>query len=494
MKALLFSMPDIYPEWFPFDVQSPNLGLASLAGNAPEHDVYVGDLILQRNRVKEAIQEALNQYAPQIVGLSAMTFQFPTLVKIARFIKQLDLSMPIVIGGYHATILYEQIAREEAGTLIDFMLRGEADLAFNKLLDALESRQSVEDIKGLSYRSHEGWIHKPPRENEQIEQIQLPARDSRIWKGYHFFNQPFDVIETSRGCLNHCKFCSIKQFYGHSHREFPINRVIQDIKNAKAKGVACLFFTDDNIGNDKRGLQRFEALLDGIIANNLNDIKYVTQISSITASTDERLVKKMRQAGFDCVVLGMESASSQKLAYYKKGNILEHTKRAITYLKENRIIIYATLVQGTEEDREDDFKQNIQFLIDSEVDALLGQILTPYPGTQIREELLQKGLVTNPDNWDTYCGYFANIRTNYLSTEELNFLHWKYSGRFHWWRVKSFWKSALFRNHPTYFLKAVFYHRLLRYLAVRLNCLGKGEQERFKISFEWHVNLNRNLL
>ena len=202
----------------------------------------------------------------------------------------------------------------------------------------------------------------------------------------------------------------------------------------------------------------------------------------------------MRKAGFDCVFVGMENMSSRSLAYYKKGNILDYTKRAVKFLKENRIIIYAGLVQGMEEDREEDFKQNIEYLIHSDADAAVGQILTPYPGTELREELLQKGLITNQDNWETYSGYFANIKTRYLSTEELNFLQWKYLGQFYRWRAKNFWKSNLFRNHPYYFLKSVFLTRLIKYFPLIIKRIAKDEKKRFKISFEYRLNLNRKLI
>lgn len=494
MNVLLFSMPDIYPEWLPCDVKGPSLALASIAGNCPNHQVLVGDLILKRNNVKGAITQAIRKHQPQIIGLSAMTFQFPTLLKVAQFIKTLYPTLPIVIGGYHATVLYQDIVQSEGARWFDYLMRGEADLSFNELLDSLELQKDLENIRGLSFQREGTWVHNPDRPLERIEDIQLPKRDARIWDGYHFFARKFDTLETSRGCLARCTFCSIRQMYGHSYREYPISRVIQDIKNIKAQGCISAFFTDDNIGNDARGLKRFEELLDAIIDHKLNDLRYITQISSLTTGANEQLVKKMKQAGFDCVFLGMENASTKNLSYYKKGNILDYTQRAVKYLKENRIIIYAGLVQGTEEDREEDFQRNVEYLIETDVDALVGQIVTPYPGTELRQELAEKGYIVNKDHWETYSGYFANVRNKYLSQEELNFLQWKYLAKFYRWRGKTFWKSNLYRNHKWYFLKAVFFHRLLRYLPVALKRIGKSEQERFKISFENRLNMNRNLL
>ena len=216
MKALLLSMPDIYPHWDPLHIKGPNLGLASIAGNCPEHKVYVGDLILKRNNVTNAIEKAIKQYSPNVIGLSAMTFQFPTLIKIAKFIKETKSSIFIVVGGYHTTILYEKIPKEDYSKYFDFIIRKEADISFGELLNELESKKKFHKIKGISYKKDGEWHQNPDRPLEDLKNIELPNRNSRIWKGYHFLSKKYDTIETSRGCLNDCKFCSIKQMYGHS--------------------------------------------------------------------------------------------------------------------------------------------------------------------------------------------------------------------------------------------------------------------------------------
>jgi len=74
--------------------------------------------------------------------------------------------------------------------------------------------------------------------------------------------RPADVIETSRGCLHLCNFCSIREMYGQSFRLFPLERVLADIEDAYRRGARHIFCTDDNITLD---MERFEQLMDGII-------------------------------------------------------------------------------------------------------------------------------------------------------------------------------------------------------------------------------------
>lgn len=492
MKVLLFSMPDVHPNFVPSVVKMPSLALASIAGNCPGHEVHVGDLVLKRDNVKEAIRSAIKKYNPDIVGLSAMTFQFPTLIKIAKFIKK-EYDLPIAIGGYHATILYKEIAKEAYSKDFDFIFRGEADLAFNELLDELSSKKDFSKILGLSYKKGSRFIHNPARPPEDLSKIRLPKRDSRIWDGYHFYSIKLDAIETSRGCLNSCKYCSIRKMYGQTRREYEISRIIQDIKNAKECGAKYIFLTDDNVTSDARGIPRFEKLLDAIIDNRLNDIYYMTQASSVGMGYKESLAKKMKKAGFDFVFLGIENMSEKNLSFFRKGSIVDYSRRALNYLKDNGIIILGGLVIGSENDTSEDIRENYNEFIKLGVDLLLDQILTPYPGTDMREELIKKGLVTNKNDWSTYSGYFANVKTKYLSPEQLNFFKWKYYSKHFNNLMKNIAKTNLFKNHPLISLKymlAIAVENLIN----SFKYANMDEKDRFKTEFERSSNLNKNLV
>ena len=106
----------------------------------------------------------------------------------------------------------------------------------------------MDRVLGLSYNTEDGhYHHNPSRPLEDVTKIKLPARDKRLLDGFHMYFRKADVIETSRGCLYHCNFCSIHQMYGSSIRQFPLDRVLADIEDAYSRGTRHLFCTDDNI-------------------------------------------------------------------------------------------------------------------------------------------------------------------------------------------------------------------------------------------------------
>jgi anaerobic magnesium-protoporphyrin IX monomethyl ester cyclase len=145
MKILLISMPDVAPIIIhETAVHLPNHGIASIAGNIDEeHDVQIIDLVRKRSSVKKYLTKIIKKSQPGLVGLSAMTWQYDTCIKIAHLIKTLLPTTRIVIGGYHATLLFEEIATSDEAKWIDFMIRGEGEEAFRRLVNALCDQDSL---------------------------------------------------------------------------------------------------------------------------------------------------------------------------------------------------------------------------------------------------------------------------------------------------------------------------------------------------------------
>jgi len=161
-----------------------------------------------------------------------MAWQYKTCTQLARLIKQLLPGVKIVIGGYHATLMYEEIAASAEASFIDFIIRGEGEEAFRRLINALGGNDRLEDIPSLSFKKSAGFIHNPRGELLDLSKLKLPIRDKRrlTW-GYHIMNGKVEVIETSRGCTRACNFCSMNHMYGRTFRPFPQERILADIED-----------------------------------------------------------------------------------------------------------------------------------------------------------------------------------------------------------------------------------------------------------------------
>src|SRR5256885_3024981 len=101
MNVLLLSMPDSFEHMPPVAIRMPNGALTSLAGNIdPHHQVAVADLVLVQREVRETVERLLVDKRPDVVGLSIMTFQRQTAMKIFALVRKSCPEAKIVVGGY----------------------------------------------------------------------------------------------------------------------------------------------------------------------------------------------------------------------------------------------------------------------------------------------------------------------------------------------------------------------------------------------------------
>jgi len=398
----------------------PNLGLCSIAGNydCPDDEIKVLDLVATKNP-EEMFLTTLSSFQPDVVGFSCMIFQFSEIIQLARIVKNFNNDITTVLGGYYATVDYNNIFDYQGCDAIDFILRNECEKSFNDLMKSVKSGIGFENISSLSYRKNGQINHNPCSGVLDIDELSLPKRSARIIKkGFHFMGIPADTIETSRGCPNNCKFCSITQMYGTSFRTFKIERVLADIQDAKNHGAKLLLFTDDNITIDGK---RYLKLCDAIINSGLNDIMYITQASITGIKKTPGLAEKMAEAGVKFVLIGIENIIKENLsiAGKSKQNSQADIIEVVNDLRKYGIIVIGSFILGNPDDTEETMVANYEFANEINVDIPFFLLLTPFPKTKIREELLEAGLITNLNDYSKYDMFQANVRTHYLSPERL---------------------------------------------------------------------------
>jgi radical SAM superfamily enzyme YgiQ (UPF0313 family) len=435
MKVVLMSMPDVVPIIVhETAVHMPNHGIASVGGNIDEeHDVYIIDLVRKRRSVKKYLTRTLRKIRPDLVGLSAMAWQYDTCVRLAKLTKRLLPGVKVVIGGYHATLMSREIAESPEAEWIDFMIRGEGEEACRRLVNALDGKDQFSSIPSLSYKEGHHFVHNPRGKPLDLSRLKPPIRDKRrlTW-GYHVMNSKVELMETSRGCTRACSFCSMKHMYGRTFRTFPIQRVLADLDEIYYKRkTRWVFLVDDNVVLFPKRVVR---LCDAIIERNYRNLNLVVQADCISMAQNEEMVRKMGLAGFKSVFLGIESASKTNLETAGKANVSVGARKAVENCHRHGIMVIAGMIFGFPEDDEEDVIRNYEFLNSIGSDAVYCQILTPYPKTAMRQHLLDEGLVTNIDDYKWYNGMRANVKTKHLESDRLQYLYWYHRQKIlGWW-------------------------------------------------------------
>jgi anaerobic magnesium-protoporphyrin IX monomethyl ester cyclase len=454
MNVLLLSMPDSFEHMPSVAIRMPNGALASLAGNVdPHHRVAVADLILARREVRGTVQRLVRELQPDVLGLSVMTFQRGTALNIAKFVRTLRPDVSIVVGGYDPSLAPEAY---EACPDVDYIVRGEGEQTFCELLRALETAGGVHEVTGLSYRTPEGFRSNPDRPIARLaaNPLRLPNRAARVLSGYTLLGRSVDVVETSRGCTFDCSFCSIIEMRGRNFHAYPIERVMADVSDARGRGARTIFLVDDNITLD---IRRFQSLCQAIIDGGFNDTEYFVQaMTSPLAQHGASLAPLMQRAGFRYVFLGIENVLEDDLAFLKaaaknarreRGRTVGNaTIEAIDHLHRHGLFVVGGLIVGNPDDTRASIDANLAFAR-RYVDWPYIQHPTPYPGTPMTREFVERGLIVDEDVAH-YDGTTAVVRTAHLPAGEIEFLRWRAE---RWMKVRHM--PAAFVHSPGFVLR-----------------------------------------
>jgi anaerobic magnesium-protoporphyrin IX monomethyl ester cyclase len=454
MRILLLSMPDSFEHTPTIAIRMPNGALASLAGNLdPHHDVAIADLVLAQSSVRRTVEELMARIRPDIVGLSVMTFQRATARRVIALIRALNPGVRIVVGGYDPSLAPDAWAHPALG--VDVIVRGEGDLTFREVVDALENARPLCDIPGLLFRDGSRFRATAHREAARLDrgEIRPPKRAARVLTGYTLMGRRIDVVETSRGCTFDCSFCSIIEMRGRNFHRFPIERVIDDIRDAHSRGARSIFLVDDNITLD---IERFESLCHAIIEAGLHRVDYLVQgMTAPIATRGAPLARLMRRAGFRYVFLGIENVLDDDLVFLKARAKNSRTSAAgrnntslaaVTTLHRHGLLVVGGLIVGNPGDRRESVTANLEFAR-RHIDWPYIQHPTPYPGTPMTRDFEQRGLIVNarPDEYD---GTTAVTRGEHLDPEEVEFMRWRAE---RWMKVRHM--PAVFRHDPWFVLR-----------------------------------------
>lgn len=262
--------------------------------------------------------------------------------------------VPVIFGGYHATLM-----PEEASLHADSVLVGEAEGVWPEILKDVKRG----DLKPL-YRSN-----VRPAFGDLIPRVDILGK-----KKY----TPLTLVETSRGCLFNCDFCSIASFYQNSYNYRTPESIANEIKVRGGKNV---FFVDDNIiSEEKRARELFKAL------EPLN-IRWMSQFS-INMAHDESLLKLMKKSGCVGVLIGFESLEEKNLKLMGKSwNSRKSYDEALEKLRDNGICVYATFLFGYDYDTSETLDRTLEFAIKHKFFTCAFNHLLPFPGTEVYGKL-----------------------------------------------------------------------------------------------------------
>lgn len=407
------------------------LGLAYIAAVLEKNgiEVQVLDANAEGLSMQDTVEKVVNSSA-EIVGFPATTTMIPPIYQLSKEIKERTNKI-VVVGGPHVTFMPEQTLKE--CRYIDIVVRGEGEYT---MLELVKNLEDLAHIKGITYRDADNTIITNPDRGiiKNIEEIPYPARylfPMDLYKSGPLFEsgiygKEFSTIITSRGCPNKCTYCSSSRFWNRVRLRSPEN-VVAEIEHLVNKyGTRQIHFLDDAFTIPK---SRIEKVCDLIIEKELS-IKWTcySRVNSVT----ETIVKKMKLAGCFGLNFGIESGNQEILNRAKKDITLDQSRKAVKYTKKYGLIAATSFMIGLPGDNYDTVNQTINFAIELNPDVALFCMTTPFPGTELYDEALEKGWIKKDHDWDIMKLHGSTkFRNDELSSEDIEKLYKKANRKFH---------------------------------------------------------------
>lgn len=271
----------------------------------------------------------------------------------------------VVLGGYHVTLVPDEAARHA-----DAIVTGNAESVWGTLMHDLKV--------GLLQAHYRGGLG---------ECFVMP--DRTIYKGKSYL--PISLVETGRGCNNHCEFCAIASYYHCRYRARPIEDVLADVETSHHR---YHFLVDDNlVANRGNAIALFEALAPA-------RIKWGGQ-GTLSMAKDEALLCAMKQSGCELMLIGFESLNEDNLRQMGKSVNLALSERdeLVQRIHDAGIGIYATFVFGYDGDDESSFDATMAFAQKHRFYTAAFNHLLPFPGTPLYARLRAQGRLLYPAWW-----------------------------------------------------------------------------------------------
>ena len=390
MKCVL-----VMPSWLPEDVFPEKTAKVQANYWQPLNLLYMGACLEQEGHEvifldgsflgHDTIIKKIKKFQPGLVGVYSNAFLWQRAEKTASDIK--GEGVHITVGGPYPIALKEKCL---ADSDFDSAVVCEGEHAIVEIASKLEKGEALDGVKGAIYRQN-GKIIKNPEASliEDLDSLPFPARHL-LENPYlylpppgNYKRKPVAIVMTSRGCDMRCIYCF--QYGERKIRYRSVDNVLEEIEQVLRQGYKDIRFLDDTFCGDYERAMRIAAEI------KKRGLDLTWYVSARVNQVDEPLLRAFSEAGCWAILFGAESGVQKNLNALKKGITLEQTRSAVKAAKKAGLKVCLPFIFGIPGETYEEGLETIDFAIELDPDTANFHTMTPFPGTELYENIEKYG-------------------------------------------------------------------------------------------------------
>ncbi len=404
----------VIPSWSPGDIFPAETASSQVNYWEPLGTLYVGAALREAgHEVKlfngaflahAEIVQGVADYNPGFTGVYSTTFGWPGAVRTVADIKGAVTGTFTAVGGPYPMAAGESCLEDTES--LDAVVTGEGERTAVEMLDRVGKGESLDGVDGVAYREGGSIRSNAPRPLiTDLDSIPLPARALLGEPGSYlpppatYRRQPVAVLMTSRGCSRRCIYC----FQADRERETgvryrSVENVLSEIELCLRLGYREIKFIDDTLASD---YDRAMALAEGIAGRGLD---FTWFASACVNQVDEPLLRAFRKAGCWAILLGAESGVQKNLNTVRKGITIDQTVRAVEAARKAGLTVHTPFIIGLPGETVSEARRTVEFACEIDPDIASFHALTPFPGTELHDNVEKYGTLSTNFTDYTYQG------------------------------------------------------------------------------------------
>jgi anaerobic magnesium-protoporphyrin IX monomethyl ester cyclase len=385
MRTLLINTP--YPA---SEIPQIPMGLAYIAAVLEKAGIEIQVLdFLVNDYSKITLARKIHDFAPELIGITSVTMNFPIASQILRDCKEIDSNVITIIGGPHASFTCEEIMKELPW--IDIVVIGEGE----RTMLAIASGIRLAEINGLAYRKDGSFSRTAERSLiDNLDELPVPARHLFPVSQYFPVNPKSGMI-SGRGCPFSCIFCVGHRMVGKKKRFRNPTLVVDEMEQILNLGFKGINIVDDLFTLNKKHVY---GICDEIKSRHL---KFNWTCFARVDTVNKELLSIIADAGCNCICYGVETADMEMMKTLKKKITPDEVEQAIHLTLEAGIEAMASFILGLPGETEDTLLKTIKFAQELKATCAL-HALAPFPGTELWDNADKLGIKLLTRDWSKF--------------------------------------------------------------------------------------------